>query len=80
MIVMLANEQVILICVVIGCIPYFVKKQHIRGKHVVEIRALFWSVQHTDRQWIIYVPLIERLRSTIWAVILHLRDDDHLQE
>jgi hypothetical protein len=77
---MLANEQVILICVVVGFIPYFVKKQWTKERHTLEIRALFWSVHYTGRQWTLRVPLIERIRRTIWMVITHLREDDHSQE
>ena len=80
MIIMLTNEQVIWLCVVAGFIPYFFKKQQIRGKLVLEIRALFWSVQYNNRQWIVRVPLIERLRHVIWIVLKQLREDVHSQE
>ena len=78
---MLANEQVIWLCVAAGFIPYFFKKQQIRGGFTLEIQALFWSVRYTNRQWIIRIPLIERLRRVIWTVITQLRedDDDHTQ-
>lgn len=77
---MLTNEQLIFMCVVAGFIPYLFKKQQIRGRLVLEIQALFWSVRYTNRQWIIRIPLIERLRHSIWAAIMHLREDDHTQE
>ena len=80
MIIMLASEQVILMGVVVGFIPYFIKRQQIRGGHVLEVRALFWSARYTSRQWTIRIPLIERLRHAIWAAILHLREGDHSQE
>ena len=77
---MLPNEQLLLICFVVGFIPYFVKRRQSRGEHILEIKALFWSVQYTSRQWIVRVSLIERLRRAIWAIIMHLRDDDRSQE
>jgi hypothetical protein len=77
MIIMLTGVELILICV--GFIPYFVKKQRTKEGHVLEIRALFWSVQCTSRQWTVRVALIERLRHMIWTVIMHLREDDHSQ-
>lgn len=81
MIIMLTNEQVIWLCVAAGFIPYFFKKQQIRGRLALEIRALFWSVWYTNRQCIIRIPLIERLQRMIWTIITHLReDDDHTQE
>jgi hypothetical protein len=73
---MLANEQLIWICVVVGFIPYFIKKQRTKVGPVLDVRALFWSVQYTGQQWTIRVPLIERLRRVIWIVITHLRDND----
>ena len=77
---MLVSEQVILMSVIVGFIPYVIKWQRTRGGNVLEVRALFWSVQCTDRQWTIRIPLIERLRHAIWMVILQLREGDHSQE
>jgi hypothetical protein len=77
---MLTSEQEILMGVLVGCIPYLIKRRHIRGGHVLEVQALFWSVQYTSRQWTIHVPLIERLRHAIWTMIMHLREDDRSQE
>ena len=76
MIIMLTSEQVVFLCVVAGFIPYFVKRRHTRGGHVLEVRGLFWSVKYTSRQLTVRVPLIERLRRAIWTVITHLREDD----
>ena len=80
MIVMLTNEHLIFICVVVGCIPYVVKKQRTKGGYILEVRALFWSLYRTDKQWTIRVSLIERLRQTIWTVIMHLRAVDHSKD
>lgn len=80
MIIMSASEPATVICIVVGFIPYLVKRQRAKGGHVLEVRALFWSVQYTSRQWTIRVPLIERLRNTIWTVIMHLRKDDPSQQ
>jgi len=77
---MLVSEQVIWVSVLLGFIPYIIKWQQIRGGHVLEVRALFWSVQYTSRQWTIRIPLIERLRHVIWMVILQLREGEHSQE
>ncbi len=74
---MLANEQVILIWIVVGFTPHFVKKQWNKEGCLLEARALFWSVQVTSMQWTIRIPLIEQLRHSIWAVIIHLRENDH---
>ena len=76
MIIMLANEQLIWVGVVVGFIPYFIKKQRTKGGLVLDVQALFWSVQYTSQQWTIRVPLIERLRRVVWIVITRLRDND----
>ena len=78
--IMSINEQSILIYVLVGFIPYFVKKQWAKEKHALEVRALFWSVEYTNWQWTIRVPLIEQLRHAIWIVIMHLRENNHSQE
>lgn len=79
---MLTNEHSIFICIVVGFIPYFVKKKRTTGGYALEIRALFWSVQWTNFQLTVHVPLIERLQRIIWVVITHLHEDDdnHMQE
>lgn len=80
---MLANERIIVISLIVGCIPYLIKKLPTRGGHALEIRALFWSVQYTThRQWIARIPLIERLWQAIWTIITHLYegDNDHSQK
>lgn len=77
---MLPYEQLVLICFVVGFIPYFVIRRQSKGEYILEIKALFWSVQYTSRQWVVRVSLIERLRHAIWIIIMHLREVDHLQE
>jgi len=76
-----ANEQPIWIGVVVGFLPYFIKikKQRTKGELVLEVWALFWSVQYTRQQLTIYVPLVVRLRRVIWIIITHLRDNDDNQ-
>ena len=64
----------------LGCVPYsIVRRQKGKGR-TFEIRALYWSFvrkidAHGNREWALRLPLIERLRGAVWAVIEHLRKD-----
>ncbi len=78
--VMIMNEQVVWICLIGGLIPYFITRRQIRGKHVLEVRALFWSLQYSDQQWVVYIPFIKRLQRAIWNVIMRLQEDGDSQE
>jgi len=64
----------------LGCVPYSIVRRQQGKERTIEIRALYWSfTSQTDAkgnlQWNIRLPLIERLRGAIWAVIEHLRKD-----
>lgn len=77
MIIMFTHEQLILVG--IGLLPYSIKKQRTKEGCALAVRALFWSVQYaTSQGWTIRVPLIERLQHTIWIMITHQRDNDHV--
>jgi hypothetical protein len=73
------------IWLIVGLIPYYIKKQPSRNGWILQIRALFWSLElHRPRvglnKWTIRVPLIERLRSAVWAAIVPLQGDDPQQD
>ena len=75
---MIGND--IWIWLVVGFIPYYVNKQQMGNGWILQVRALFWSLE-IDRQqvrrnrWTLRVPLIERLRNAVCASIMHLRGD-----
>lgn len=74
------NAHAIWVYIVVGFIPYSMERRQTSGGHTLEIRALFWTLQHTRRQWTIHIPLIQRLRDGIWTVIRHLQKDGHSEE
>jgi hypothetical protein len=74
------NESVMWFWLVPGFVPYHIEKKCLtRGRRLLVVRALFWSltVQSTgwgrSRTWKLRVPLIERLRDAIWAAVDRLR-------
>lgn len=76
------NEWEIWIWLVVGLVPYHVKKAYLSGgKSTLEVRALFWSLRMLRRRsgrtdWSVRIPLVERLRETIWAVVAQFRGDE----
>jgi hypothetical protein len=72
------------IWLVVGIIPHYIEKQQMRNGWIMHIRALFWSLeiryQHGQNRWTLSIPLVERLRSAVWAAIMHLRGDDPPRE
>jgi len=76
------NWKELWIWLALGFIPYHIEKKCLtRGRRLLVVRALFWSltVQSTGRSrrrtWKLRIPLIERLRDAIWAAIDRLRKD-----
>ena len=76
------NEKLLWVWLVLGFIPYHVEKKCLYGgRRLLVVRALFWSLtvrstpQRRRRTWELRVPLIERLRDTIWAALDRLRKD-----
>jgi hypothetical protein len=76
---MLTTEHAIFLSIVVGFMPYFVKKRYNRGKHTAEIRAFFWSLEYsTDKGWTLRIPFIEGVQKAIWTVVTHLHSDRDL--
>jgi hypothetical protein len=81
---MTMNELQIQIGLLVGLLPYKIKRQHqAGGRRTLELRALFWSLTVQRRRggrhdWVLRVPAIERLRDAAWAALDRLRggDDD----
>jgi hypothetical protein len=52
---------------VVGLLPYCIKRQHTKDGHIVCVRALFWLLtirwQHGQCSWEIALPLIEHWRQ-----------------
>jgi hypothetical protein len=70
---------------VVGLIPYYVNKQQTRNGWVLQVRALFWSLEILLNpcgwhRWTLRVPLIKQLHNAVWAAILHLRRNDPPEE
>jgi hypothetical protein len=66
---------------VVGLIPYYINKQRLKNGWILQVRALFWSLeirglQRGQDHWTVRIPVIERLQIAAWAVITHLRRDD----
>jgi hypothetical protein len=74
---MKGNE--IWIWLAVGLVPYRVARKHLAGGgHLLEIRALFWSLELRRRQsgrhdWTVRVPLVERVRDAVWSAVMRLR-------
>jgi hypothetical protein len=74
------NEYAFLLWFVIGFIPYHAEKRHQGDKDMLVIRALYWSLLiHSqadgNRFWKLHLPLIERVKSGVWAALERLRDE-----
>jgi hypothetical protein len=76
------NENQILISLILGILPYWIRRTHeTGGEWTLTINALFWSLtihRRWDgrRDWTLRVPLINKLADAIWAAIMRLRDKD----
>jgi hypothetical protein len=65
------------IWLIIGLIPYYINQQQMKKRWILQVRALFWSLeihhsQNRRNRWSLRIPLIERLRNACWATIMHL--------
>ena len=67
--------------VVLGFVPWWVRRVRVRGGWRQEIKATFWSVTITRKtrrngqkstSWTVRVALIEKLRDVIWAIVSQL--------
>ncbi len=52
---------------IVGLLPYSIKRQHTKNEHMLIVKALFWrlSLCWKERQWAwdLYVPFIEHLQQ-----------------
>lgn len=63
---------------IVGLIPYSIKKHQGKDGQTLEIQAWFWDAQvylwHTGGyDWTLHIPLIKRLYDTAWAVVMWLK-------
>jgi hypothetical protein len=71
---------------VAGMVPYYIHlKPVIDGGRTLEVRAAYWFAtvrlhQGGSPQWMIRVPLIERLQRAFWAVVMRPPEDKALPE
>ncbi len=70
----------ILMWLLVGFIPYHVNKQGKNNGWIFQSRALFWTLEINDlpgqrKRWTLRIPLIEKLRSAVWLVLMHLQDN-----
>ena len=79
------NENLTWVWLVAGLIPYRIeRKRPSRRECVVTIRALFWTLDvHARRigrtrctEWMLHIPLIERIRDAVWAAVTRLKDGE----
>jgi hypothetical protein len=68
-----------------GLVPYQIeKKLPSRRERILIIRALFWSLEVRTRRirrtkrtdWILHIPLIDRVRDAVWAAATRLKSSD----
>lgn len=73
------SENELWIGLAVGLVPYRIARRFpTNGGWTLEIRALFWSLYvHRNRSgrhnWLVRIPLIERLRDAAWAAVMRLR-------
>lgn len=69
------------IWVAAGLIPYWINKRETRNGWILQMRALFWSLEvHSQpprrNRWTLRILLIERIHNAVWVVIMRMREDD----
>lgn len=52
---------------VVGFIPYFIKRQQMKDEQMLVVKALFWRLtvrwKKGQCSWEVYIPFIEHLRQ-----------------
>ena len=52
---------------VVGLIPYSIKRQYTKNEQMLKVKALFWRLtircKEGQRSWDLYIPFIEHLRQ-----------------
>ena len=68
---------------VVGLIPYSIKRQHMRDEQMLTVKALFWRLTMRWRKgqcsWDVYIPFIEHLRQLRVGTILPIESEFPLQ-
>jgi hypothetical protein len=79
------SEVTWLLSLLVGIVPYSIKRHQRPGGEVLHIRALSWSVllhwkQSGGCDWTIHIPLIERAQHLFWGALgkLHEEQQAHL--
>jgi len=53
--------------IVVGLIPYSIKRQKMKNEQILTVKALFWrlTIRRKKKQvsWELYIPFIEHLRQ-----------------
>jgi hypothetical protein len=76
---MTMNGKEVWIWLAVGLVPYRIAWKHLAGGvRLLEIRALFWSLELRLRRsgrhdWTVRVPLVERVRDAVWSAVMRLR-------
>lgn len=59
--------QINLFWLIVGLVPYYIKRQHTKDAQILCIRALFWRLsirwQNGKCSWDVSIPLITHLRQ-----------------
>ena len=66
---------------VLGLVPYYINMHKAADERILQIQALFWSLnthkrQRGQTQWTLNIPLIKRLQRAVWAALRHPDGDD----
>ena len=72
------NEKQVIWLLVLGLIPYRLERRcRKNGWRILQVEALFWNVTISTyrqrRNWRVQIPLIDRLRTAVWAAVMQLR-------
>lgn len=70
---------------ILGAVPYWIKWEGVKGGWTLKVWALVWLVvlhfqRGTGGSWTFRSPLIERLSSAFWTIIIHHRKNEPPQE
>ena len=68
------------VMVLAGFLPYLVRKKRGTNGTIFTIRALAWSLaisrSSCECNWVLRVPLFERMRHLVWDVLCKRRKDE----